>query len=345
VLAGRSAEARQQALFVVSLISSHPSLLANARARALAYEAEQFLARAARGRAEDSDIEAEWRRLSSQLTLLADDISVDGVNLAYADLESVSAVMVASRYKLLAALILVGVFLAALLLMIRRHFILPLQRIDRALAQLHPMSDAPQPPSSQMDEIHAIENAIQQLHAVMRDNEQARADLERLATTDALTGLHNRRHFMAMAEAEIERAHRYGRPITVALADLDNFKRVNDSYGHAAGDTALRAFSTLLADFLRQSDWACRYGGEEFAFIFPESSVDEVLNLASRLCEQLAALDIAGPGGEVLHVTVSLGLADASHCPLETALRAADEALYRAKSQGRNKVLVAAACA
>lgn len=341
VLHGDDAAARQQALFVVSLVASHPRLLEDERARALAGETEEFLSGMARRAHFDAAEQAHWERLSTRLTLLADDISVDGVNLANADLEQMSAAIQRGRYKLAVALLLAGVFLTVLLWLIRRHFIRPLQHIDRALSQLQPMGPPPALPASSMEEFQAIEGAIGQLHEAMRDSELTREDLERLATTDALTGLHNRRHFMHMAHGEVERAHRYGRPVAVGLADLDLFKRVNDTHGHAAGDAVLQAFALVLRETLRQTDWVCRYGGEEFAFAFPETTPAEAQALVERLRRRLAELDIAVGEGKSIRITLSIGLADASAFPLEAALRQADEALYRAKTQGRNMTVLA----
>ena len=176
----------------------------------------------------------------------------------------------------------------------------------------------------------------------MASNEAARRELELLANRDGLTGLINRRHFMADAEAEIRRSQRYGRPIAVALGDLDSFKRLNDTYGHGAGDVVLRTFAELLSDSVRQSDLVCRYGGEEFAFLFPESTLEQAHILVERFRQRFAEHDIRLPDGLLVRVTLSIGLADASHCPLEIALQRADFALYEAKRLGRNRVIVAA---
>ena len=192
-----------------------------------------------------------------------------------------------------------------------------------------------------MREIRNVEGAIAQLRDTMHENDLARQQLHFLATTDDLTGMFNRRHFILLAEEELKRAHRYARPICVAMTDLDFFKRVNDSYGHAAGDTVLRAMSELFRRILRQSDWVCRYGGEEFAFVFPETPLSEAHRLAERLRERAAESWIALSDGTRLQMTLSLGLADASAGSLEAALQRADAALYEAKTQGRNRVVVA----
>jgi diguanylate cyclase (GGDEF)-like protein len=124
------------------------------------------------------------------------------------------------------------------------------------------------------------------------------------------------------------------------MADLDFFKRINDTYGHAAGDLVLKSFAKLLKDSVRQTDLVCRYGGEEFAFVFPESTVEEALVLTERFRQRFADHDILLPDGSRVRVTISVGLVDASRLPLEKSLNCADEALYQAKHEGRNRVVV-----
>lgn len=338
VIAARTPQARQQALFVVTLMASHPSLLESRQARGLALETERFLADIARSGNADETALAEWKRLSQRLTLAADDISVDGVSLANGEARHMGEIVEQARHKLHAVLVLVLAFLAGLLLLIRRLFIRPLQQIDASLSAATPLAL----PAKSLQEMQAVEAAIGQLRTVMDENERTRRELEKLAATDALTGLHNRRHFMLLAEAEFDRSRRYGRPVSVALADLDYFKQINDRYGHAAGDAALRAFADLARDTLRQTDIACRYGGEEFAFVFPETMPQEAQVLAERLRAALDARREALPDGRQMHFTLSIGIVDGSGLSLEEALSRADDVLYRAKAAGRNRVLVAA---
>ncbi|HLO61918.1 MAG TPA: GGDEF domain-containing protein, partial [Azonexus sp.] len=121
---------------------------------------------------------------------------------------------------------------------------------------------------------------------------------------------------------------------------LDYFKKLNDTYGHAAGDAVLRVFAERVRETLRQSDLVCRYGGEEFAFLFPEITPAETAILAERLRASAADNEVALPDGRRVMATVSIGLADASECPIEIALKHADEALYEAKRLGRNRVVI-----
>lgn len=342
VFSARTPVARQQALFIVTLLSSHPALLADARAAVLASEVEAFLVQVAREGMNEQRY-AEWATLSNRLSLLADDVSIEGVNLATGDLQAMSATMVHSRVKLVVVLALVAIFVGGSLFLTHRHLIRPLQKMDEALFELR--SGQPLTPfaGALMREMQAVEGAISQLRDVMRENENARRQLQCLATTDDLTGMFNRRHFMSLAEEEVKRAQRYSRPICIGMADLDFFKHINDEHGHAVGDSVLQSMSELFARTLRQSDWVCRYGGEEFAFVFPETPIDEALRLAERLRHRVAESRIELHDGSALQTTLSFGLANASEGgSLEAALRRADTALYDAKKQGRNRVVVAA---
>jgi two-component system cell cycle response regulator len=166
-------------------------------------------------------------------------------------------------------------------------------------------------------------------------------ELVQLATTDFLTAAYNRRHFLQLAGAELARAGRYGRPVTVMMLDLDHFKRVNDERGHAAGDEALKAFVGLIKDVLRDQDRLGRMGGEEFAIVLPETALDAAILVAGRLRSRLAVLDIPVGGGDPLRLTTSIGVAECKIRDgegLEACLSRADVALYRAKALGRDRV-------
>lgn len=345
VFAATTPQARQQAIFVVTLVASHPNVLEHRESAELAREAEQFLVNVVRQAATNERAyvasHEEWQRLAARLGVLVDDVSIHGINLAHIDLDSVAVAMRLARIKLSVALAIVGLFLVLFLILLRAHLIHPLQRLDRALSNLAVDRPAPEFKPSAMVEIHAVEEAIGKLHASLLQNEEARLALEKLANKDGLTGLTNRRHFMQMAEAELERAQRYRHPVTMGMADLDFFKNLNDTYGHAAGDAVLRAFAALMLETFRQSDLVCRYGGEEFAFLFPESPLAETAKIAERFRLLCAEHDIRLADGRLVRVTMSMGLADASNCTIDEALKKADEALYQAKHQGRNRVVLA----
>lgn len=168
-------------------------------------------------------------------------------------------------------------------------------------------------------------------------------ELRGLASTDALTGLANRRQFMQRLEDEIERVRRQTtREACVLMLDLDHFKRVNDQYGHAAGDSLLRHFANLLRQELRSTDTAGRMGGEEFALILPGSSPEAARAFAQRICDRLAGQPLL-LGQQSVSATVSIGIAAIGREDLsaDTVLSRADRALYKAKDGGRNQVQVA----
>lgn len=346
VFSSSTAPSRQQALLVATLLASHPSMLEHPQAAALARDTERFLVEAARRAGpNESTMQAhypDWQQLSTRLSLLVDDVMIEGVNHMSSDLQLMTGVTSKVRYELIASLMLVGGFVALFMWLLHQRLILPLQRIDHELSRLNVHRPAPEFAPSSMSEIRAVEQAIGRFHASLQDNEAARQQLEIQANHDGLTGLFNRRHFMVMAEKELHRAQRYRRPVTVGMADLDFFKRINDTHGHAAGDTVLRDCARLLQETLRKTDLVCRYGGEEFAFVFPESTLEDARRLAERFRQQVAAHVFELPCGGTLHTSISIGLAQGDDTPIELALRNADDALYQAKHSGRNQVIAVA---
>ncbi|GJL97194.1 MAG: response regulator PleD [Hyphobacterium sp.] len=164
-----------------------------------------------------------------------------------------------------------------------------------------------------------------------------------MAITDPLTGLHNRRYFASRLEQITEIVAAEGIHASVILADLDHFKRVNDTYGHEAGDSVLKQFSDRLTAQLRAVDIAARYGGEEFVVLMPDAPLLEAGVGAERLLRAISgsAFNLPGEGGQ-LNVTISIGVAQINPGDdMDAVLRHADEALYRAKAEGRNRVVFA----
>jgi diguanylate cyclase (GGDEF)-like protein len=162
------------------------------------------------------------------------------------------------------------------------------------------------------------------------------------ATFDRLTGVANRSALLAALFAEVERAARYERPLSVAFVDIDHFKAVNDSYGHAAGDIVLRGVAQALGANLRASDMIGRYGGEEFMLILTETDVEEGAVLTEKLRQLVQRQRFAIDGNPDLSVTISIGIAGGSGQKLrvETLVRDADAAMYSAKSLGRNQTYI-----
>lgn len=161
--------------------------------------------------------------------------------------------------------------------------------------------------------------------------------------TDDLTKLANRRAFAEAAAAELVRGRRSRRPLAVALFDIDDFKRVNDTYGHAAGDDVLRGVADTLREHFREIDLPARLGGEEFAVILPETDLAGARDAAERFLTALAASStVGGDEGGMRGVTASAGVAAGTGVEIEALLAAADRALYRAKERGKNQVQVQA---
>ncbi|MBM3548348.1 MAG: diguanylate cyclase [Alphaproteobacteria bacterium] len=171
------------------------------------------------------------------------------------------------------------------------------------------------------------------------ESERQQAELTRLATTDPLTGIANRRSFFAHAQREVERAKRYGPPLGVFVLDLDHFKRVNDTHGHAVGDVVLQSIARHSASQLRVTDIIARTGGEEFGALMPETPPEEIGQVVDRIRRSIADLEIDTSAGK-LGVTASIGFSSLldGEDRIDPALARADAALYRAKLGGRNRV-------
>lgn len=169
--------------------------------------------------------------------------------------------------------------------------------------------------------------------------ERAHRQLTVLATQDDLTGVHNRRHFMAVVQREWDRARRYNTAAALLLIDADHFKRVNDQHGHLCGDELLRAIAKTVGTSLRQADVLARFGGEELIVFLPHTDPLGALDVAERIRERVQALSVDWDSGKV-STTVSIGVAPmrAELPTLDWMIHEADTALYAAKSDGRNCV-------
>jgi diguanylate cyclase (GGDEF)-like protein len=162
------------------------------------------------------------------------------------------------------------------------------------------------------------------------------------ATFESLTGLLRREAILEVLEKELQRAVRYGRPLTIGMADLDHFKRVNDRWGHLAGDTLLKRVAAAVASGLRGADAVGRYGGEEFLLVLPETELEGAVAVAEKVRRLVEAVAVPMEDGSAAQVTISIGLATlrggkGPHAADEL-IAAADRSLYRAKESGRNRV-------
>jgi diguanylate cyclase (GGDEF)-like protein len=178
-------------------------------------------------------------------------------------------------------------------------------------------------------------------HAVIAlGNAQRHRTVEQQALVDGLTGLANRRLCTAALEKEIARAQRFGEPLALVLADIDDFKRINDRWGHPTGDEVLKAFAATLHGSVREIDLAGRWGGEEFALLLPGTDLEGGHELAERVRRTLEAQEVTAPDGEVVRVTASFGVASFPEAESQERLVAAsDGALYEAKRTGKNRVV------
>lgn len=163
-----------------------------------------------------------------------------------------------------------------------------------------------------------------------------------MATQDFLTGLLNRRETFHRLDEELQRSRRLATPFSVLLLDLDHFKQVNDVHGHSAGDLVLQAVAAALRQGVRPYDLCCRYGGEEFLVILPETALEAAAGIAERLRHDIENLKIAVTKKTDLRITASIGAATlVGNESIDQLIARADEAMYNAKASGRNRVSLA----
>jgi len=191
-------------------------------------------------------------------------------------------------------------------------------------------------PGELLARIRAAKRIVDLQKELMESNRR----LELLSITDGLTKLNNHRHFQDELVREFEESQRYHRPLSLVIADIDFFKKVNDTYGHAVGDDVLKVVAQLFQQSTRSTDLAARYGGEEFTTLLPETNLDDAIAFAEKLRALIEETPIDTQAGP-LKVTISLGVATMPHSRIHSPkelIVCADRALYRAKKAGRNQV-------
>jgi two-component system cell cycle response regulator len=184
--------------------------------------------------------------------------------------------------------------------------------------------------------VRAGERIVKLQKELMESNKR----LERLSITDGLTKLHNHRYFQDELAKAFEESQRYGRPLSLAMIDIDFFKKVNDTYGHAVGDEVLKVVAQLYESSARSTDLVARYGGEEFAVMMPETELDDAVTFAEKIRILIESTPIETQAGPI-RTTVSIGVASVPFSHVQTAkelIVVADRALYHAKRHGRNQV-------
>lgn len=189
--------------------------------------------------------------------------------------------------------------------------------------------------------IRVIANTLEKAR-LKKEIKNAQEKMAHMSLRDELTGLYNRRYFNTAIKSEIARAKRYDRNLVLGIMDLDHFKKINDTYGHPAGDVALAAIGTLLKDFFRQSDILCRYGGEEFAVILPDTQTEEAQTVCERFRKNVSKYPFKYKEVD-FKLTISIGITcftqpeDSKY--VDDFVARTDRALYQAKNEGRNKVV------
>jgi two-component system cell cycle response regulator len=191
-------------------------------------------------------------------------------------------------------------------------------------------------PAELLARIRAAKRIVDLQKELMESNKR----LERLSITDGLTKLYNHRYFQDELARHFEESQRYQRPLSLAIIDIDFFKKINDTYGHAVGDEVLKAVSKIFQQSIRATDLAARYGGEEFTVMMPETELQDALTFAEKIRAIVESAAFPTSAGPVI-ATVSVGVAAVPHTRIHAAkemIVAADKALYRAKKNGRNQV-------
>lgn len=221
---------------------------------------------------------------------------------------------------------------------IRSSIIAPLILGDSVLGVLS--LNAPQPRAFTKADLRVLESFAATTSAAIQ-NARLHAKVQKMAITDPLTGLYNRRGFYELGRREIERVRRFGHPLSAILLDIDDFKLINDTYGHGTGDQVLKALADRLNNNIRGVDILGRYGGDEFSILLPETDMATANVIAGRLRRAMAKHPITTDDG-LLSVTISLGIARASEDmdDLDTLLNLADGAMYAAKQGGKDRVQI-----
>jgi len=196
-------------------------------------------------------------------------------------------------------------------------------------------------PGGEVEKVCLMIYDVTDIATSKRALERANAQLEKLSMTDRLTGLLNRGTWENLVDAEFERFRRYRQATTLVMFDVDHFKKINDTYGHLAGDEVIRFTAKVIRNIIRQSDSAGRYGGEEFGIILPETDTEGAYVICERIRKTIARSVVKTSAGDITY-TISMGIAQLDERPKNYMkwLQQADEALYQAKKSGRNSIAI-----
>ena len=364
VLESGESRVRQDTVVVFSYLANHPALQSDPDTSALAHRATEVVAELAKARDEGDAMRAagqraaadeaerrarqEWRDTFSALDARSETLFVSAGDMGTRRTQDFNEaaghveLMVAASYAVLAVALAAGGLLVHQLLL--KPILLTTAALDRQETE-HTVKL----PASAIGEIDLFYRAVERIATALSEIEDAhrqaraaQAELRRLASIDELTGVANRRWFTAMASRELERCRRFNHQLALLMIDVDHFKRVNDTHGHAVGDEVLKAFTRVLEGNLRSVDLLGRLGGEEFAVVLPESDDSAAAHTAERLRAAVEGLQFPLEDGSALKITTSVGIAILAGTgeTLDNLLVRADSALYTAKRDGRNRVVV-----
>lgn len=364
VLESDESRVRNDTVVVFSYLVNHPALQADPSTSTLAHHASDVVADLAHARDEGDRLRAagqrvaadeaerharqEWRDTFVALDSMSESLFTSAGDLGTRRAEEFDRaahhveLMVVAAYVMLALALIGGGMLVHQLLL--KPILLTTAALDR-----EETTHSVRLPASAIGEIdlfyrsvERIATALSEIEDAHRQARAAQAELRRLASIDELTGVANRRWFTAMASRELERCRRFNHQLALLMIDVDHFKRVNDTHGHAVGDEVLKAFTRVLEGNLRSVDLLGRLGGEEFAVVLPESDNNAAIHTAERLRASVEALEFPFEDGTTLKITTSVGIAILASVgeTLDSLLARADTALYTAKGEGRNRVVV-----
>lgn len=252
------------------------------------------------------------------------------------DRDFVYAGLMGARDKILLITALLSVVIGGSAVLVARHIITPLQELTGGVEQVAGGDLSVSIPVRRGDELGMVTSMFNQM---VQRLQESQARLEELATTDPLTGLANRKQIMADLEQQMEKFCRHATTFSLLMLDIDFFKKVNDSYGHQAGDSVLVGLASILGTILRSLDTAGRYGGEEFLIILDTTDQSQAVQTAERI-RQAVEKHLFHWQGHELRVTVSIGAGaiNTSDETVDSLIARVDEALYRAKTEGRNRI-------
>ena len=364
VLESGESRVRNDTVVVFSYLVNHPALQSDPETSALVQHAGEVVAALAKardtgdqlraaGKAEaageaEASAKKDWREMFQALDARSESLFTSAGDLGSARAEDFGRVATHVQLTVAAAYVMLFLALAGGGLMVHQLLLKPILLTTAALDR-EETSHQVKLPASNIGEIdlfyrsvERIATALSEIEDAHRQARAAQAELRRLASIDELTGVANRRWFTAMANRELERCRRFNHQLSLLMIDVDHFKRVNDTHGHAVGDEVLKAFTRVLEGNLRSVDLLGRLGGEEFAVLLPESDHNAATHTAERLRAAVEGLEFPLEEGGNLKITTSVGISILANVGenLDSLLARADNALYIAKREGRNRVVV-----